>query len=917
MITTKNGCNLRDTFDILNNNEVPRITLSKDSIVLNCDNYSGLKNEIVSVTSLDPVAFYSWTRQGDANVVSSDKDINITRDGIYTVRVTGENRCINSLIVRAVNDTINTGLVRIDAPPVTCQTPSPLVIPNHTKGFRSVNVFFGGQLLTSNINSFFVEKGGLYTLEGIDNRGCRSRDTFTVRDLTDSVRFTSSVFPVGCEAGSISISISNPYNNIKWSSAVSDSIGKDTIQLVSAAGNYSVLVRSPLGCITMRDFQVTVDSARPQALRLVRNEITCSNRSSNIEIDFNRPLKNVMWSHSSGDTITATGQLSVKEGGVYKWVATGNNGCITMDSFIVALDTLKPVIAFDSDTLTCSKPITFIRTSYNTPIDQYLWEGPQNFTSRDSLIRVGIPGKYRLTVKSPKDCQTTDSLVVLENKVFPKLSLPDSLNLPCTNDSLMVNFQSDQPIRDQRWVHDRTLLSRNPVLLTRTSGRIRIFAISVEGCQTEDSLFVFVDTVRTRANPAGNNITCDPDTSFLRGNINSPYMSMKWLTPSGMEFLNSPNIKSQDSGRYLMIVERRPLCQDTFVVNIMADRVKPTLNVTQRNPIKCEVREAVLEGQAAHFRSNSLIYSWSTGRGNIIGPTNSRTIRVNANGSYVFRAVDTVNNCAEFQAIQIEEEISDLGSFTLTKTDPVCFAANDGRINIGSVTGGTRPFGISLSSTTPFIRDSVIRNLRAGVYTVYLRDSFGCVKNETITLNDGQKTFVRLPGDTTITLGAAVDIDFISDITNQNIRDIIWMAENGENCDGCRTYKASLKESTRLTLVVTNTSGCVAIDSMNINVLPIINWVFPNILSASSTTNSIFSLPENEGVELVNNVAIYDRWGNIVWQASNFKPGDNAFVFDASDSNLKIESGVFIIKIEATLINGLKWNRVKDFTIIK
>ncbi|HMP31861.1 MAG TPA: SprB repeat-containing protein, partial [Saprospiraceae bacterium] len=340
-------------------------------------------------------------------------------------------------------------------------------------------------------------------------------------------------------------------------------------------------------------------------------------------------------------------------------------------------------------------------------------------------------------------------------------------------------------------------------------------------------------------------------------------------------------------------------------------------DIVQLNPIKCEVREAVLVGSAFHFRRNTLQYSWNSVTGNIVGSNNLDTIRVNRPATYTFRAIDTINNCSEARFISVSEDEDDLDTFTVRAIDPVCFAANDGTIRIVNVEGGTAPYGISLSSTTPFVRDSIIRNLRAGTYSVFLRDSFGCAQSTMITLNEGQRTFVRLPNDTTLTLGSNLIVDYVSDIDPQSIRDIIWMASNGQNCDGCTSYDGSFLDNTNLLLVVTNANGCVAIDSMNIFVLPIINWVFPNILSVSSNENSTLIIPENAGVDVINNFSIYDRWGNIIWQAQNFKPGDPNFNFDIRNQSSTIENGVYIFKIDATLINGAKWQRVKDFTVIK
>ncbi len=917
LIRTNNGCNLRDSFEIMANTNRPRISLSQDSIILTCDDYTSGIGEAISVITTDPISSYTWTRDGDATVLSTNANLSILKDGIFTVRVIGSNQCVSTITARAIIDTVNAGLVRMDVIPKTCLNPFPTLTPIHPNGFRSLNVLFDNGTLVSNANSFIATKGGVYTLQSIDNRGCASTDVFTIVDQTDSVRIQNTIRPIGCEPGAISLRFLNTVQGISWIGNNNDTLSRDSSLSVTIPGRYFVHLESPLGCKTIDSFQVVIDAAIPVLVSEIFDTITCNQPNVDIAVNVNRPIRSVDWKFNQADTTTSLGNLSVSKPGKYIWTVTSNNGCTLTDSLEVPIDTLSPRYSFQKDTLTCQKPFTVVRASTNIGLSQYLWEGPNNFVSRDSIIRIGFIGSYKLTAKSRNGCQSSDSTRVVENKIFPKLTIPDTLNLPCTNDSLLVRVTSDQPLRDQRWVSSRALLSRASDLRTRATGIIRVFVISQEGCQAEDSVFVFQDTSTTRAKPIGNNITCNPDTAFLRANITSPYRTLKWITPSGTEINNFTNIASQDSGIFRLVVERLPLCLDTFPVFINADRVKPTLTVTQLNPIKCEVRESVLLGEASHFRRNALIYTWTSVTGNILGSNRLNTIRVNKAATYTFRAIDTVNNCSEVAFISVSEDDADLDTFNLQSQSPRCFAANDGSLTITNVVGGTAPYGISLSRTNLFAKDTVIRNLRAGRYNVFLRDSFGCVKSTFVTLADGQKPFVTLPDDLTVTLGTSININFITDIRKLNIKDIIWRASNGLACDNCENFMANPEESIDLLILITNDIGCVAQDSMKINVLPIINWVFPNILSLSSSENSSISLPENKGVERVDNWIIYDRWGNLIWQAQSFKPGDTNAEFDPRKILQNIESGVYVMKIEATLINGAKWQRIKDFTIVK
>jgi hypothetical protein len=53
-----------------------------------------------------------------------------------------------------------------------------------------------------------------------------------------------------------------------------------------------------------------------------------------------------------------------------------------------------------------------------------------------------------------------------------------------------------------------------------------------------------------------------------------------------------------------------------------------------------------------------------------------------------------------------------------------------------------------------------------------------------------------------------------------------------------------------------------------------------------------------------------------VWQASNFKAGDESFTWVPLDTHPNLSSGVYIIQVDATLIDGSRWNKTRDLTII-
>jgi len=84
--------------------------------------------------------------------------------------------------------------------------------------------------------------------------------------------------------------------------------------------------------------------------------------------------------------------------------------------------------------------------------------------------------------------------------------------------------------------------------------------------------------------------------------------------------------------------------------------------------------------------------------------------------------------------IKIQESDSCTMNLNLIPSDVLCAGTSTGSIQ-SQVTNGTPPFEFALNETD-FQADSVFNNLRAGSYTVKVRDASGCIKTEQVTLQE-------------------------------------------------------------------------------------------------------------------------------------------------------------------------------------
>jgi gliding motility-associated-like protein len=91
----------------------------------------------------------------------------------------------------------------------------------------------------------------------------------------------------------------------------------------------------------------------------------------------------------------------------------------------------------------------------------------------------------------------------------------------------------------------------------------------------------------------------------------------------------------------------------------------------------------------------------------------------------------------------------------------------------------------------------------------------------------------------------------------------------------------------------------------------------PNVFSPNGDDkNDIVTVYADENVRRVVYLEIFDRWGNMVFKASDFPPNDPAFGWDGTFRNIPMNPAVFAYVAKVELINGVQVP-YKDITLIR
>jgi gliding motility-associated-like protein len=106
--------------------------------------------------------------------------------------------------------------------------------------------------------------------------------------------------------------------------------------------------------------------------------------------------------------------------------------------------------------------------------------------------------------------------------------------------------------------------------------------------------------------------------------------------------------------------------------------------------------------------------------------------------------------------------------------------------------------------------------------------------------------------------------------------------------------------------------GCKAVDSINIYVDPATIFAVPNAFSPGSTgPNNILRILR-KGAAVLNYFRIYNRWGNLVFEATNIDAG-----WDGTYKGKPQAMDVFVYDIQAVTLDGVLFNKKGNVTLIR
>ncbi len=240
----------------------------------------------------------------------------------------------------------------------------------------------------------------------------------------------------------------------------------------------------------------------------------------------------------------------------------------------------------------------------------------------------------------------------------------------------------------------------------------------------------------------------------------------------------------------------------------------------------------------------------------------------------------------------------------VTVTDPNCSYLDDGQIVASVPTGGAPPFTYRLSGDN-ILNGQLITDLSGGNYTYLIEDRYGCTYEEQLVVNTPPVFSIDLGRDLTLELGdaARVNLNFSGGIPQS----ITWNPAEAVSCDPpCTDFLLQPSNSIQILGQATSENGCLAQDSIFLQVLKVRKHFFPSAFSPNGDgVNDVFTgFGASPNVQMIEELLVFDRWGNGLFRAVDLLPNDLRAGWDGTASAKTLDAGVYVFTARIRYFDG-------------
>lgn len=244
-----------------------------------------------------------------------------------------------------------------------------------------------------------------------------------------------------------------------------------------------------------------------------------------------------------------------------------------------------------------------------------------------------------------------------------------------------------------------------------------------------------------------------------------------------------------------------------------------------------------------------------------------------------------------------------------------CFGLRNGAISVDTVFGGEHPFYYSIDGQS-FSTNKRFDLLWPGIYTFYVRDASGCVKEWEVTVPEPEPLEVKLFSDKdTVAEGSTVQLRAVVTPEGIPLSAIEWRPPDLFAQQDSLAQTAIVPSTTNFAIEVSTKDGCIARDQVRVEVEKT-NVYFPNIIMPGSNQDAYFTMFAGEGVARIVALQVYSRGGGIVFERRDFPPNDPVKGWNGRWRGQPVQTGVYLWLAVVEYVSGEQKHFQGNVTVV-
>ena len=809
--TDTNNCSNKDSLLVLVN-DLPIIVTSNDASICYGDS---------TVISASGGATYQWLNQDSiSNINVSNPEVWPSLSSTYQVIVTGTNSCIDTAEINIqvnslplVNAGINQNICTGDTAQIN------VVGAVNYQWSPTINI---SATNTSTINAW-PEDTTSYIVTGIDANSCINKDTIDINVWNLPAADAGEDLWI-CPGGSLTLSaIGGITYNWFPDSTLSSSVGTPTASPFDDE-TYVVEVMDINNCINYDTLFLKVEQNVPTDAGEDTINI-CGSTSVVLGGNPTSPIgSSYLWTSSSNITNpTSSNPTSVPSVPSWFTVQTTNDTCTGIDSVFV--DFFSDVVGNSSiDTSICFGETTTISVSGGS---SYLWSPITNSTGDTILINessanpIISPSEttiFEVSIFDTNGCYIIDTTIV-NIKQLPTLDLGADL-FYCLNDSIELSSPVDQNYT-YSWSPNYAISSTNiynPSVYSLTDTNYVLALTDTLNCTNYDTIGVTIYSLPNVTATSLDSI-CFGDSTALNASGSALVTSYNWspsTTLSNSTIFNPTASPSSSSYYYVTATDVNGCSNmDSLFLTVVSLPIADAGGDTAT----CTGVSLQLNGSGGNVPE--WINTTSLSDPNIYNPIASPSSATN----YILKVTDLFG-CVNFDTILVDvyaNVVADAGADIDTCANvPIPLQAS----------GGVSYFWLdSLYINRPNVANPLAFPNDDIEFVVEVTDSNGCIGYDSVQVSI---FLANTSNDTVICSGDSFQPIIYGDLPST----ISWSPTDGVSDPNIGNPSLSPNTTTSYLVNLSNTIGCVIVDTLNVEI-PEIEATFDTVIE-----------PGCEGVEI-------------------------------------------------------------------